>query len=71
MHSDLVGFRYATNIWLALSGLSLVSFFLIFKDFPLLRTLVVRFYRRKNQQHTISIHAYIIHTQDMQHTLNQ
>jgi uncharacterized membrane protein len=40
---------------------------LIFKNFPLLRTLIVRFYRQKNQQHTISIHAYRIHTQDMQH----
>jgi hypothetical protein len=68
MQSELVGFRYATIRWLALVGLSLISFFLIFKDLPLLRTLVVRFYRRKNQQHTISMHAYIIPTQDMQHT---
>jgi hypothetical protein len=68
MQSELVGFRYATSRWLALSGLSLISFFLIFKDLPLLRTLFVRFYRRKNQQHIISTHAYIIPTQDMQHT---
>jgi hypothetical protein len=68
MQSVIVGSRYATSRWLALSGLSLISFFLIFKDFPLLWTLLVRFYRRKNQQHTISIHAYIIPIQDMQHT---
>jgi hypothetical protein len=68
MQSELLGFRYATSRWLALSGLSLISFFLIFKDLPLLRTLVVRIYHQKKQQHTISIQAYMIHTQDMQHT---
>jgi hypothetical protein len=34
--------------WLALSGLSLVLFFLILKDFPLFGTLLVQFYRQKN-----------------------
>jgi hypothetical protein len=34
--------------WLALGGLSLVLLFLIFKDFTLFGTLLVRFYRRKN-----------------------
>jgi hypothetical protein len=68
MQGEVLGFRYATSRWLALVGLSLISFFLVLKDIPLLCTLVVRFYRRKKQQHTISMQAYMIHTQDMQHT---
>jgi hypothetical protein len=41
MQGVIVGFRYATSRWLALSGLSLISFLLILKDLPLLHTLVV------------------------------
>jgi hypothetical protein len=67
MQGEVLGFRYATSRWLALVGLSLISFFLVLKDLPFLRTLVVRFYRRKKQQQTISIHANMVHTQDMQH----
>jgi hypothetical protein len=60
MHSDILGFRYATSRWLALIGLSLVTLLLVLKHFFLLRTVVVRFYRRKKEMktHTISIHAY-------------
>jgi hypothetical protein len=47
MHSVIIGFRYASSRWLALVGLSLISFLLILKDFPLLGTLLVRFYHRK------------------------
>jgi hypothetical protein len=42
MHSITIGFRYASSRWLALSGLSLVLFLLVFIDFPVLGTLVVR-----------------------------
>jgi hypothetical protein len=66
MHSAVIGFRYESNRWLALSGLSPISFLLILKDLSFLRTLVVRFYRRKKKQHTISTHAYMIHTPAMQ-----
>jgi hypothetical protein len=41
MQGVIVGFRYAISRWLALIGLSLISFLLILKDLPLLRTLVV------------------------------
>jgi hypothetical protein len=72
MQGVIVGFRYATTRWLALSGLSLISFILILKDLSFLRTLVVRFYHRKKQQHTISTHAYMIHTPAMhQHISNK
>jgi hypothetical protein len=47
MHSVIIGFRYASSRWLALVGLSLISFFLVLKHLPLLRTLVVRIYRQK------------------------
>jgi hypothetical protein len=64
MHSDLMVFRYATRRWLVLVGLSLITFLLILEYFPFLRTVVIRFYRRKKKrQHTISIHAYMNHTQ--------
>jgi hypothetical protein len=61
MQCEVLGFRYATNRWLALVGLSLVTFLLILKYFPLLCTVVVRFYRRKKKRnkHTISIHTYM------------
>jgi hypothetical protein len=35
------------DIWLALVGLSLISFLLVLVHFTLLGTLLVRFYRRK------------------------
>jgi hypothetical protein len=60
MHSNILGFRYATSRWLALIGLSLTSFLLILQDLSLLRTLVFRIYRRK-KKHTISIQAYTGH----------
>jgi hypothetical protein len=37
----MIGFRYATNRWLALVGLSLITLLLILKHFTLLRTVVV------------------------------
>jgi hypothetical protein len=70
MKGVILGFRYATSRWLALSGLSLISFLLILKDLPLLRKLVVRFYRRNKQQQTISTHAYIVHTPARQHHIS-
>jgi hypothetical protein len=39
MQCEVLGFRYATNRWLALVGLSLISFFLVLKYFPFLGTL--------------------------------
>jgi hypothetical protein len=70
MHRDILGFRYATNRWLALIGLSLVTLLLVLKQFSLLRTVVVRFYRRKKETktHMISIHAYMKSTQTTSHT---
>jgi hypothetical protein len=71
MQGVIVGFRYATSRWLALVGLSLVFFLLILKDLPLLRTLVVRIYRRKKwQQHTMSTHAYMVHPNHATHNSN-
>jgi hypothetical protein len=67
MHCDLIGFRYATNRWLALVGLSLIFFFLIPKDFPLLGTLLVRFYRRKIIAH--NQYASIHKPQTLQHSI--
>jgi hypothetical protein len=57
MQGEVLGFRYATSRWLALVGLSLISFFLIFKDFPFLRTLLAklvngRVYRREKKMQT-------------------
>jgi hypothetical protein len=52
MHGVIIGFRYATSRWLALVGLSLISFLLIFKDLSFLRTLVVRIYRRRRDNNT-------------------
>jgi hypothetical protein len=53
MNSDLIGLRYATSRWLALVGLSVITFLLILKHFSFLRIVVVRFYpQKKKQQHT-------------------
>jgi hypothetical protein len=41
MQGEVLGFRYATSRWLALSGLSLISFFLVLEYFSLLGTLDV------------------------------
>jgi hypothetical protein len=70
MQCEVLGFRYATNRWLALVGLSLISFLLILKYLPFLHTIVVRFYRWKinNNIHTISIHAFMDHAQGKHHT---
>jgi hypothetical protein len=58
MQCEVLGFRYATNRWLALVGLSLISFFLVLKNLPLLCTLVVRIYRRKSNN-THNKHASV------------
>jgi hypothetical protein len=57
MQSELVGLWYETSRWLALSGLSLVLFFLVLIDFPFLGTLVVQFYSQKSN----STQAYTRH----------
>jgi hypothetical protein len=68
----MIGFRYETSRWLALMGLSLITLLLVLKHFSLLRTVVVRFYRRKRKEdtHTIRIHAYMKFTQTITHNSN-
>jgi hypothetical protein len=67
MHRVTIGFRYASTRWLALSGLSLVLLLLILKDFPLLGTLLVRFYCRKIIAH--NQYACIHKSQQFMHSI--
>jgi hypothetical protein len=70
MHSDILGFRYATSRWLALIGLSLVTFLLILKYFPSSAQSSFDSIagKRNEDTHTISIHAYMKSTQTTSHT---